>query len=267
MASEKFEKGSRSLRVFTMIEAVIAAGGPVTALDLMATARLPKATVHRLCALLEKEGYLRRDTTGRGFVTGPRLERMAFGVLSGAGHRALTHAILEHLAAQVRETCNLNVPDGGAMLYVDRIEAEWPLRLQLPVGTRVPLHCTASGKLYLSSLPERERSTLMRNLHFERRTANTCTDPQVLKAELARIRASGVGVDDEEFLDGMTAVAVPILNEDGRLCATLAVHAPTLRMNVTAAMNHVPALRRAAAEIADALDITPPAEGGQGSEK
>lgn len=255
MAGEKGDKGSRSLRALAMIEAVVAAGQPVTALDLMRAARLPKATVHRLCALLEKEGYLRRDPTGRGYLTGPRLDRLAFGTLSGAGHRALTHTILEHLAAEVRETCNLNIPDGGGMLYIDRVEAEWPLRLQLPVGTRVPLHCTASGKLYLSSLSERDIRILMRNLHLERRTPNTLTDPDALEAELARTRANGVAVDNEEFLEGMTAIAVPISSDDGRLCATLAVHAPTLRMDVAKAMSYLPALRRAAGEIAIALGI------------
>lgn len=255
MPDDSGEKGSRSLRSLDVLESVIRHGGVASTGDIMAASGLPKATVHRICTLLEREGYLRRDAVGRGFVTGYRLDRLAFGVLSGPGHRRLTHAILERLAAEVRETCNLNVPDGGTMLYIDRVEAEWPLRLQLPVGTRVPLHCTASGKLYLSTLPQAELRMLLKTLKLERHTQKTCTDPADLERILATVRAEGIGTDDEEFLDGMTAAAVPVVDEEGRLCAVLAVHAPSMRMSLADARSHVPALRRAASELAKAMGI------------
>jgi DNA-binding IclR family transcriptional regulator len=260
MAGDRKEKGSRSLRALTVIESVIAADRPAAIADIMAASGLPKATVHRLCTLLERRGYLRRDPGGRGLIAGHRLGQMAFAVVSGAGHRTPTHAILRRLARDVGETCNLNVPDGTEMLYIDRVEAEWPLRLQLPVGTRVPLHCTASGKLYLSLLPEQERRAVINNLPLDPHTENTRTKPADLEAELARIRASGVGIDDEEFLLGMTAVAVPIFDATGKVCATIAVHAPTARMNLTKARSHVPAMRRAAAEVAAAFGIEPAAQ-------
>lgn len=259
MARDDKEKGSRSLRALAVIESVVAADRPVAVLDIMSASGLPKATAHRLCALLERRGYLRRDPGGRGLIAGHRLGQLAFAVLSGAGHRSPTHAILRRLAREVGETCNLNVPDGDEMLYIDRVEAEWPLRLQLPVGTRVPLHCTASGKLYLSLLPDRDRRALIDNLPLDAHTANTRTEPADLETELARIRLSGVGTDDEEFLVGMTAIAVPIIDATGKVCATIAVHAPTARMNLTKAKSHVPAMRRAAADVAAAFGIEPPA--------
>lgn len=255
MADETNDKGSRSLRSLAVLEATVAHGGVASTGEVMSASGLPKATVHRICALLEREGYLRRDSVGRGLVTGFRLDRLALGILSGPGHRRLTHAILESLAAEVRETCNLNVPDGGHMLYVDRVEAEWPLRLQLPVGTRVPLHCTASGKLYLSMLSSVELRTMLKTLKLERHTANTCTTIEELEKRLAVIRAEGIGTDDEEFLDGMTAAAVPVLDDHGRLNAVLAVHAPSIRMSLADARSHVPALRRAARQLAIAMGI------------
>ena len=50
------------------------------------------------------------------------------------------------------------LPDREAMVYIERVQTEWPLRIQLPIGTRVPFHCTASGKMYLSTLERRYRS-------------------------------------------------------------------------------------------------------------
>ena len=63
--------------------------------------------------------------------------------------------VLNALAEDVGETCNIAMPERHAMVYLDRVETKWPLRIQLPVGTEVPFHCTASGKMYLSSLKPR----------------------------------------------------------------------------------------------------------------
>jgi DNA-binding IclR family transcriptional regulator len=258
----KGDKGSRSLRALAVLETVAQSGRPMTVADIMAAANLPKATVHRLCALLGKQGYLQRDFGGRGVMTGPKLDRLVLTVLAGHRHRVLTHAILENLVGEVRETCNLNVPDGAAMLYVDRVEAQWPLRMQLPVGTRVPLHCTASGKLYLAMLPEADRKRLLKGLKLERQTPNTKTDFVALEKALADIRAEEVGIDDEEFLDGMVAVAVPVKDGQGRVCATLAMHGPTLRISIASARRHIPTLRRAAADISEILQTGSAPRGG-----
>jgi DNA-binding IclR family transcriptional regulator len=144
------------------------------------------------------------------------------------------------------------------MVYIDRVEAEWPLRMQLPIGTRVPLHCTASGKLFLSSLPPAMRGAVLRSLTLEARTARSFTDPEALGAALEDIRGSQVGTDNQEFLDGMVAVAVPVTDSAGRFFAALAVHAPVMRMNLDEMMTHVPVLREAAAGLSE-LAVTPSA--------
>jgi DNA-binding IclR family transcriptional regulator len=125
--------------------------------------------------------------------------------------------------------------------------------MQLPVGTRVPLYCTASGKLYLAMLPEADRGRLLKGLKPQRHTPNTKTDLAALGRALAEIRAEEVGIDDEEFLEGMVAVAVPVKDAQGRVCATLAMHGPTLRISIASARMHIPTLRRAAADISEIL--------------
>jgi DNA-binding IclR family transcriptional regulator len=83
-----------------------------------------------------------------------------------------------------------------------------------------------------------------------RHTPRTITDPAKLATELNRIRQTRIGTDNEEFIEGMAAAAVPVLGMDGRICATVAVHGPTLRLPLKRAISLAPALRRAADAIA-----------------
>jgi len=247
MTAMRRSKGSSIRRSLAILEKIAEAGRPLTPTELNADLSLPKPTIHRLCTMLRHEGYLQRSIDGRGLTAGPKLSAMALDVVAGAGgQRAALHAILEELAETVGETCNINVPDGNAMRYIDRVEARWPLRLQLPVGTRVPLHCTASGKLFLSSLAPARRRQVITNLVLEPHTPNTVSDPGTLETMLERIRRNGFGDDNEEFLEGMVAVAVPVRDGKGRLVATLAMHGPTQRLTLEAAKAQLPALRKAA---------------------
>lgn len=243
------EVDSRSLRALAILEAIAASGSPQTIPEITAACGLPRATVHRLCGILETADFLRRTPVARGLVAGPRLLALTHLLLASAAQNQHRHTILTMLAREVGETCNINVPDGSGMLYVDRVESEWPLRLQLPVGTRVPLYCTASGKLYLSSLPPDRRRAILREIALDRRTPNTITDIDSLEAALDVIAKAEVGTDDEEFLDGMVAIAVPVRDTTGRLFATLATHAPTMRMTLEQAKAHAPNLRAAARKL------------------
>ncbi|MGF1629009.1 MAG: IclR family transcriptional regulator [Kiloniellaceae bacterium] len=241
---------SRSARVLQLLELVAGMDRPASVQEITDLSGLPKATAYRICATLENDGYLRRELGGRGLVAGPRLLALAQSLIGGAGRSSARHAILAAAARRIGETCNLSVPKDGEMVYLDRVESEWPLRLQLPVGTRVPLHCTASGKLFLSSLPHAARAAVVGSLALEVRAPNTITDAETLNAVLDGIRKTQVGTDDQEFLEGMVAVAVPVTDAAGRFVAALAVHAPAMRMSLEQMMNHLPALREAAGQLA-----------------
>lgn len=251
---------SRSARVLGILEMIARMDRAASVQEITELSGLPKATAYRICAALENDGYLRKEPGGRGLVAGPRLLALAQSLIGGASLAGARHAILAAAARRIGETCNLSMPKDGEMLYLDRVETEWPLRLQLPVGTRVPLHCTASGKLFLSSLSPAARAALLRSLPLERRGPNTITDPAALGAALEEIRRNQLGTDDQEFLEGMVAIAVPVTDAAGRFVASLAVHAPLLRMTLEQARAHVPVLREAAARLAE-LGGEAPGEG------
>ncbi|UTW11849.1 IclR family transcriptional regulator [Marinobacterium rhizophilum] len=249
------DTGSSILRALNILEIVANTPQPLTPAEINRTLKLPKPTIHRLCSQLEDAGFLQPRLDGRGLLPGPKLNKIALGVLSNNDFlRTQRHVILQRLSEKLGETCNISIPSGGEMIYFDRVETHWPLRVQLQINDRVPLHCTASGKLFLSELSSIKRSRLLARLPLDKHTPNTLTSAEALKPELRKIRQNGVGVDNEEFLQGMIAVAVPIRDSEGRLYAALAMHAPTARLSLEQAQEHVPAIRQAAAELALLMD-------------
>ena len=163
--------------------------------------------------------------------------------------RGLRHAVLAQLVEAIGETCNFTTQDGTEVLYLDRVEAKWPLRLTLDVGSHVPLHCTASGKLFLAMMPAEEREAVIERIALPRMTARTLVTKKALRAECEAIAAAGHSCDREEFIAGLIAVAVPVGSPNGPVRAAIAVHAPTARMSLKQALAKLAALKAAAAKM------------------
>ncbi|MEP2943058.1 MAG: IclR family transcriptional regulator [Hyphomicrobiales bacterium] len=247
----KTETIPTNLRLLLVLEVVSRAGVPVTPTDVNAEIGLPKPTIHRLFATLEAEGFLQRELDGRTYTVGRRCRKMSMNIMSSMRMRTARVAILTRLADQIGETCNIAVPERQAMIYLDRIETKWPLRIQLPIGTQVPFYCTASGKMYLSTFQDSHLKRYLLASRFDARTDRTITDPARIKDEAQITRERGHAEDDEEFMDGMIAIAVPIKDDLGRLISTLSFHAPTQRLSIESSREHLPHLRQAASELSD----------------
>lgn len=239
-----------NLRLLLLLEEVASTGVPVTPTEVNTRLGLPKPTIHRLFATLEAEGFLQRDIDGRSYSPGGRLRRMSVNVLSSLRIRAARVAVLNALATEVGETCNIATPDRDAMIYLDRVETKWPLRIQLPIGTSVPFHCTASGKMYLSSLRASHLDQYLNAAPLPRLTDKTLVDPKALVAELATIKTRGYSTDDEEFMSDMVAIAVPIIDDAGRLLSTLSIHAPIQRVSIDDLKAHLPLMQETSLKLA-----------------
>src|SRR5690606_12915056 len=169
--------------------------------------------------------------------------------LNSGRHKVLRQAILRDLSQEIGETCGLSVPNGLDMLYFDRVQTNWPLQINLPIGSHTPLWCTASGKLYLASLPAERLERILPRLPIRQMARNTITDLSALRDDLARVREENLGTDSEEFIDGMVACAVPIRDAHGELTACLFTHAPVIRCAMEPLLAFVPRLRAAAKEL------------------
>lgn len=253
--AELMERDPAIVRGLKIVELVAQADRPLPLTAIGESAGLSKGTAHRIVRLLEREGFLRREPDSRRFEPGHRLVGISLDVLRHSSLRGERHAIMQALVRKIGETCNFTMRDGSDVVYIDRVEADWPLRLHLQPGSRVPLHCTASGKLFLSHLSARERRRLLASLSLARCTDRTITDPRALETALRVIRRTGVSTDNEEFLKGLIAVAVPVTDPRNRkrICGALAVHAPTVRLSLARAMEHVEALRATAARLSRTL--------------
>lgn len=240
-----------NLRLLLLVEELARVGVPITPTAANEVLGLPKPTIHRLFHTLEQEGFLQRDIDGRSYAPGVRLRRLASSVLSTSRVRMVRQTVLNALAEDVGETCNIAIPERHAMVYLDRVETKWPLRIQLPVGTEVPFHCTASGKMYLSSLKPRLFAKYLSIVTLNSHTKHTFTKPDTLTAEIEAIRENGYATDNEEFMDGMVAVAVPLFDSQQRLMSTLSVHAPTQRIALDDLKAHLPRLQDAATELSE----------------
>ena len=234
-----------------MLEQVAQAQRPISATEIIEKLGLPKPTVNRILSQLEEQGYLQREPVKKRYVPGPRAKQIVLSVMSNEDLGAPRHSILQALSDEIGETCNCTILDGDRTVYFDRVETNWPYRIQLPVGTRLPLHCTASGKLFLAYMSSRQRQRLIKAAPLQRNTAQTITDPEILVKALKKIRKEGVGIDNEELMDGMVAISVPVFNDKNEICFTVAVHAPSIRKPLEVLRGYLPALRKAAATMTE----------------
>ena len=250
--SPREHKLGATARSFAILDHVAASHDPVDVLDIIGSLKLPKATAYRLVDWFVTQGYLSREPGRRRLIVGPKLTNLAFGALSSSMRFDTPHVVLQRLVHTLNETCNIGTLLNGEAIYLDRVEAEhWPLRLHYTIGSRVPLHCSAIGKLFLALAASPRRRRLLQCLELRPFTDNTITDGARLEAELRQIRKEQVSFDREEYLVGVVCMAVPVTGKNGEMLAALAVQAPEARMNVQTARRHLPALRRTADELAE----------------
>ncbi|RKZ91166.1 MAG: IclR family transcriptional regulator [Gammaproteobacteria bacterium] len=245
------ESSTSLTKALGIIEATVQQSRPPTAAELSTLLGLAKPTAHRLSSTLREMGFLQRDPATGGLIPGGRLQTLALDVLASSALRGPRHNILSALAEETGESCNLGVLAAGQVVYQDRVETKWPLGLRFDVGSQVPIHCTALGKLFLSFMPERQRTKYLGTLTLTRYTENTCTDPSVLEASLEQIQTEGVSFDNGEFISGVICMAVPIHipNRNGGVVVGIAISAPEARLTLDQMRLHIPALRDAAKKL------------------
>ena len=239
-------------RTMGVLYAVASSVGPLTAEQIVEATGLPRATVYRLISGLCEQQVLLREPKNAGFSPGPKLNELSLRLMANGSFQTARHSILQALVSQVGETCNFTTYHDGAVLYVDRVESAWPLRLSLHPGSSTPLFCTSSGKLYLSLMPAAQRKRLLYAAPIPRYTDKTITDPEILERELQQIRRARVSTDDEGFLAGLISVAVPVYGLNKTVIGTVSVHALEARLSLPRALTFVPQLRRAAADLGSA---------------
>jgi IclR family acetate operon transcriptional repressor len=246
-----------TMRLFSLLEVIASRDQLYSLQGLVEETGLPKPTLHRMLQQLEAGGLLQREGDGRHYSTGVRLRRLAENLLLNNSFHGAQHAVLRRLVEEVGESCNLTALAGDEVVYLDRVETAAPLRFYLHPGSRVPVHCSASGKLFLAQMSPAQRRRLLAHGPLEAYTPKTLTDLDTLEQEVTRVRRDGYALDSEEFLPGLLCIAVLVPNPSGRSNLGIAVQAPSMRLTAEKALQWLPALQRAAAALA-AIDAEAP---------
>ena len=257
-----------TLRLFALLEVIAQKDQLFSLQGLVEETGLPKPTLHRMLQQLETAGMLQRDGDGRHYSTGVRLRRLAEDLLLNNTVHGARHAVLRQLVEEVGESCNITALSGNEVLYLDRVETPAPLRFYLHPGSRVPAHCSASGKLFLSQMTPSQRRRLLEHVPLSKYTDRTITTLGGLETEIDRIRKNGYALDDEEFLPGLVCAAVLVPGANGaRSNTAIAVQAPVMRLNNEKVIELLPAIQRAAEQLSRIEMEAMPERSAQGGSK
>lgn len=238
-----------NMRLFHILDVMAKQQSPLTPSEINKHLKWPKQTVHRLCKSMIEEGFLHYDATGKRLLPSASLRTLANGLLASDWHTSALHQILEKLSNKVKETVNFVIPEHPGMIYRDRVQTNWAFQIHLPVGTHVPFYCTASGKTYLASLTPKNRRTMVESLHLKSLTDTTVRSTEALMLELAEIQKQGFALDNEEFYDGMIAIAVPVLDPKGHYHGAVAMHGPTVRLDIATLEDNYADLKSASTQL------------------
>jgi IclR family transcriptional regulator, acetate operon repressor len=222
--------------------------------EICRSVELPRPTVFRVLSVLERAGLVGRHADGRHFGKSQILSPVARAALLNRDSQATRRQVLEELVVEVGHTCNLTIPNGNSVMYLDRIERGWPLESSMHPGALLPLYASACGKLFLSYMAVQARDKFVKHCPLVQITGNTLTDPDRLKQEFIRIREAGYSLDNEEYLAGVYCLAVPIYNHSGRLVAAVAMHWGREAEPLAMAISHLPSLKDAARRIGGMID-------------
>ncbi|MCB1395303.1 MAG: IclR family transcriptional regulator [Rhodobacter sp.] len=207
MASDKTRSDGQTISRAVAILKVLAERPGASFGQIAAQTGLPRSTVQRLIGVLNQEGLVTKAFGQPGAYLGMELARLGARVRLDA--RALLRPFIEDLHARIGDNIDLTTLQGDRVFVVEQVASNEAIRVISYVGLEHPIHCTANGKAHLSMLP-RERALELLRGPLKVCTPRTVTDPQAILRDIEASRATGVFVDDEEYSEGASAMAVPL---------------------------------------------------------
>jgi len=214
-----------------------------------------KSTVHRLLATLESRRLVQRDHASGMYHLGSRLMEMAFLVLQSNDLMRLARPYMDGLAAEHRETVDLAVLEGADVVYLQVVESPQRVKLAAAPGQRLPAFCTATGKAFLAQLPEEQMQDILKQ-GLVKYTEHTKIALPDLQEDLRLTRERGFAISEQEYEDGINAVAAPILDVNNYPIAAIAVAGPAFRLSRERMLALGPALRATADTIAREISLS-----------
>ncbi len=216
---------------------------------------LHKSTVSRILSTLHHEGLVDQNPSTGKYRLGLGLVSLAGVALGRLNARAVSQPYLIDLVEKVQETINVTVLDGSECVNIEREASPKPIRYVGWIGRRTPLHCTASGKVFLTYMTAEERDAIIPKV-MTRFTPSTICDRKTLDESLDAIFQAGYAIVHEEFEEGFSAIAAPLFDHVGRVVGTISISGPTFRMGPDNIKAFIDPLKQTAGAISAELGYT-----------
>lgn len=198
--------------------------------EVAASAGVTRAAARRFLLTLADLGYVRAE--GRFFSLTARVLELGYAYLSSLSLPDVAEPHLEALVAEVNESSSVSVLDSNDVVYVARVPTSRIMTVVISVGTRFPAYATSMGRVLLAGQPEAELELYLTNVLLESLTPRTISSVAALRGELAKVRAQGYALVNQELEDGLRAIAAPIRDRTGRVIAAVNVSAHASRTSL-----------------------------------
>ncbi len=220
---------------------------------------IPRSAIYEIINTLTAHRAVQAHPDGR---IGLGQQLLVYGSAYGASMDLVTAAqpIAREVMTQCQETVQVGILDGRQVLYLVKADSPRPVRLVSTIGSRVPAHCTAIGKMLLSGLPDEELNRRLAEAPLERMTGSSITDPDRLRSCLDDVRSADRAFEWAESNEDVACLAVPVRDSSGAIIAAMSMSAPITRLRLDSREEpHLQALRDGANRLSTALGHVPPA--------
>lgn len=224
--NQSLEKGLAVLRAFN------AARRTMNLADIAQAADINKSSAQRMIHTLEELGYVRKHPQTKRFQLTPKVMEIGYNYLAADTLVDVANPFLAELAQATGETTNLTEPDGLDMVYVARFVAPKFIPIHMPIGSRIPMYCTGSGRAFLSALPDDELVAALQVSERKRHTQYTLTAIDDIIEQIEATRRRGYATNKEELFLGDMSIAAPIIGSQGLPVAAVHVVVPTSRWSL-----------------------------------
>ncbi|GEN36352.1 MULTISPECIES: IclR family transcriptional regulator [Aneurinibacillus] len=217
--------------------------------DISARMNLHKSTVHSLLKTLQKFRYIEQNMENGKYRLGMKLFERGNFVIHNLDIRSVAKNHLTELSMKTGNTIHLVILDGKEGVYIDKVEGSSATVLYSRIGRRIPIHCSAVGKVLVAFKSQTELAAILKGYEYRLNTANTIANEKDFLTELKKVKDQGFALDNEENEPGVACIAVPIRNHTGEVVAAMSMSQPATRLNSQSMEEAVAMLKEAAQEI------------------
>jgi len=213
-----------NIKIFHLLE-ILVDNGKLSLGELSQLTGYSKSSTQRIVNTLKHMKYINQDKKNNEYYPAAKLYDLGSRVINNISIKNVSKQYLLELRNMTNETVNLGMLNEDSVIYIDKIVSNSPLRIELELGIRFPIYCSALGKSIAAFVDEE----ITFSNKYIKYTENTISSDEELKKELITIKKQGYAIDNEEYVPGLVCISVPILNLSGYAIASISISIPAFR--------------------------------------